>query len=532
MGDVMLVVDNVSLSFGGRSLFKEVNLKLTEGNCYGLIGANGAGKSTFLKILAKQIDTTKGEIFVTNKERISTLKQNHNEYNEYTLIDTVIMGNNYLYSVMKEKDALYMKEDFTDADGIKVGELETIFADLNGWQAESDAAILLSNLGISNSVHYTLMEDLKESDKVKVLLAQALFGDPEILLLDEPTNYLDMDAKRWLEEFLINYKNTVVVVSHDRDFLNNVCTHTLDIDFDKITEYIGNYDFWYESSQLLLQQMKDSNKKKEEKMEELKAFIARFSANASKSKQATSRKKLLEKIVLEDIKPSTRRYPYINFDSDRRMGREVLTIKSLSKKIDDVDILKNISMTLNPKDKLALVGSNELAKTIFLKILAGELEPDSGYISFGSTIKTTYFPKNHDSYFKNNLNLIEWLRLYSDNSEEAYIRSFLGRMLFSSDEALKKVTVLSGGEKVRCMFAKMMLEKGNLLLLDEPTNHLDIESITALNKGMREFNGCIIFASYDYELINTTANKILEFNENGTCIYKETTYEEFLKSKK
>ena len=531
-GENMLQVNNLSLKFNTRVLFENVNLKFEKGNCYGVIGANGAGKSTFLKVLSGEIDSTTGEVVMSKGERMSVLKQDHNAYDEYKVLDTVIMGNTKLYSIMKEKDALYSKEDFTEADGIKAGELEAEFADLNGWNAESDAAILLSGLGIDVSYHEKLMKDLSGVEKVKVLLASALFGDPDILILDEPTNYLDIEAKVWLEEFLLNFDNTVIVVSHDRHFLNKVCTHMLDIDYGKITLFIGNYDFWYESSQLILKQMKDSNKKKEEKIKELKDFIARFSANASKSKQATSRKKSLEKIELEEMKASSRRYPYINFEVERSLGKDVLELKGISKTIDGEVVLKNMNLTINTNDKVGFVGTNELAITTLFKIITGELEPDSGEVKWGTTVKYDYFPKNHDKFFDNNYDLIDWLRQYSKEQEEPFIRGFLGRMLFSGDEALKKVKVLSGGEKVRCMMSKLMLSGANVLVMDDPTNHLDIESITSLNKGMENFKGALLFSSHDHELLSTVANRIIEFKEDGKYIDKMMNYDEYLESVK
>ena len=520
----MLQIKNLSLRFGKRVLFEDVNIEFKNGDCYGVIGANGAGKSTFLKIITGEIDSTTGEIIKDKSERISYLKQNHNLYDEYTVIDTVIMGNNRLYKIMKEKEELYMKEDFTNEDGIKVAKLESEFEALNGWEAESDAAILLKGLGIENEMHYKYMKELRDKDKVKVLLAQSLFGNPDILLLDEPTNGLDIKSKTWLEEFLIDYKGTIILVSHDRHFLNKVCTHMVDIDREKIKVSIGNYDFWYRSNELMLKQLKESNKKKEDKIKELETFIARFSANASKSKQATSRKKLLEKIKLEELKPSSRKYPYINFETELRLGKQVITLS----KINVSNILKNVTINIRNEDKIALIGENELAKTTILRIIAGELEPDSGDVIVGTTVKTSYYPKNHDKYFEKDSTLIEWLRKYSENKEDAFVRGFLGRMLFSGEESLKSVKVLSGGERVRCMFSKMMLNKGNVLILDEPTNHLDIESITSLNNGLSKFDGPIIFASYDTELINTLANRIIYVKEDGTIIDKQTTYEEFL----
>lgn len=528
----MLLVNNVSLRYNTRVLFENVNLKFEKGNCYGVIGANGAGKSTFLKILSGEIDSTTGEVSISKGERMSVLKQNHNEYDEYKVLETVIMGNTKLYSIMKEKEELYSKTDFTEADGIRAGELESEFMDLNGWNAESDAAILLNGLGITVDYHDKYMKDLKGEEKVKVLLAQALFGNPDILLLDEPTNYLDIEAKMWLEEFLIDFDNTIIVVSHDRHFLNKVCTHMVDIDYNKITMFIGNYDFWYESSQLILKQMKDQNKKKEEKIKELKDFIARFSANASKSRQATSRKKSLDKIVLEEIVPSSRKYPYVNFEIDRTLGKDVIEFKGISKKIDGVDVLKNLNLTINTNDKVAFVGTNELAITTLFKIITGEIEPDSGEFKWGTTVTYDYFPKNNDSYFKCDLDLVDWLRQYSKDQDESFVRGFLGRMLFSGEEALKKVKVLSGGEKVRCMLSKLMLSGANVLILDDPTNHLDIESITSLNKGMKEYKGALLFSSHDHELISTTSNRIIEFLEDGKYIDKQMSYDEYLEFKK
>ena len=524
----MLQVSNLSLRFGKRILFENVNLKFNDDNCYGLIGANGAGKTTFLKLLSGEIDSTTGDIVTGKDERISVLKQNHNAYDEQSVINTVIMGNTKLYNIMMEKDALYQKPDFNDEDGIKAGELESIFADMNGWQAETDAAILLSGLGIDTDLHYELMSNLTAPQKIKVLLASALFGEPDILLLDEPTNNLDIDAKVWLEEFLINFNNTVIVVSHDRHFLNKVCTHMVDIDFERITMFVGNYDFWYQSSQLLLKQMKDSNKKKEDKIEELKSFIARFSANASKSKQATSRKKLLEKITLDEIKASTRKYPYINFNSDKRLGKEVVTLKSVNLKIDGVDVFKNLNLIINPEDKVAFIGNKFHITTLF-KLLSGEIKPDSGEIIWGTTTSMSYFPKEHENYFKSDNNLIDFLRPYSTDQDESYLRGFLGRMLFSGEETLKKVNVLSGGEKVRCMLSKVMLDNANVIILDEPTNHLDIESITSLNNGMTEYNGCLMFASYDHELLQSVANRIIEFKDTGKYTSKLCTYDEYLR---
>ncbi|MCI9084030.1 MAG: ABC-F family ATP-binding cassette domain-containing protein [Bacilli bacterium] len=524
----MLKVKDVTLRFGKRTLFEDVNLEFNSDNCYGIIGANGAGKSTFLKILTGEIETTKGEIIKNKHDRISVLKQNHNAYDEYSVIETVIMGNEKLYSIMKEKEALYMKPDFSDEDGIKVGKLEAEFEALNGWEAESEAAILLSGLGIPNEVFDNQMSTLKEKDKVKILLASALFGNPDILLLDEPTNGLDIKSKMWLEEFLIGFKGTVILVSHDRHFLNSVCTYMVDIDRERIKLSIGNYDFWYESNELMQKQINDSNKKKEEKIKELQAFIARFSANASKSKQATSRKKLLEKIELEQLKPSSRKYPYINFEYERRLGKEIIHLSKINVTIDGKQILKDFSLTVRNEDKIALIGENEIAKTTLFKVLTGEITPDSGEIKIGSTVIFSYFPKNHNEYFKTNDSLVDFLRKYSENKDDSFVRGFLGRMLFSGEEALKSLNVLSGGEKVRIMFSKMMMNKGNVLLLDEPTNHLDIESITSLNKAMNKFDGPIIFATYDTELIEQVSNRLVYIDMDGTYLDKQMNYEEFV----
>lgn len=524
----MLLVNNLSLKFGKRVLFDNVNLKFTRGNCYGVIGANGAGKSTFLKVLSGEVDSTTGEVVLTDKERMSVLKQDHNAFDEYNVLETVIMGNQKLYKIMKEKDAIYSKPDFTDEDGLRVGELEAEFAEMDGWQAESDATELLDGLGLDSIYYNDLMKNLSGEDKVKVLLAQALFGNPDILILDEPTNYLDITAKIWLENFLLDFDNTVLVVSHDRHFLNKVCTHILDIDYEKINLFIGNYDFWLESSELIQKQMRDSNKKKEDKIKELEDFIRRFSANASKSKQATSRKKSLEKIKLDEIKASSRKYPYINFEVDRPIGKDVLEIKNLSKTIDGEVVFKNLNLTINNTDKVAFVGKNELAKTTLFDLITGKIEPDEGEIKWGTTVTYSYFPKNHEEYFKDKVNLVEFLRPYSKEQEESYLRGFLGRMLFSGEEALKNVDVLSGGEKVRLMFSRMMLKKANVIILDEPTNHLDIESITSLNKGINEFKGVSLFSSYDYELIQSVANRIIEFKEDGKYIDKTCTYDEYL----
>ena len=526
----MISANNVTLRIGKKALFEDVNIKFTEGNCYGLIGANGAGKSTFLKILSGQLDTTNGNIVITPGQRLSVLEQDHFKYDAFTVMDTVIMGNQRLYDIMKEKDAIYAKEDFSEEDGIRASELEGEFAEMNGWEAESDAATLLNGLGIEPDLHYTLMGDLNGNEKVKVLLARALFGNPDILLLDEPTNHLDLGAIEWLEEFLINFENTVIVVSHDRYFLNKVCTHTADIDYGKIQLYAGNYDFWYESSQLMIRQMKEANKKKEEKIKELQDFISRFSANASKSKQATSRKRALEKIQLDDIRPSSRKYPYIDFRPEREIGNEVLMVENLSKTIDGVKVLDDISFTLGRNDKVAFVGGNELAKTVFFKILMGEMEPDEGSFKWGVTTSQAYFPKDSTKEFDNDLTIVDWLTQFSEIKDATYVRGFLGRMLFAGDDGVKQVRVLSGGEKVRCLLSKMMISGANVLLLDEPTNHLDMESITALNNGLIKFPGVLLFTSRDHQIVQTTANRIMEIVPGGKLIDKITTYDEYLES--
>ena len=526
----MISANNVTLRIGKKALFEDVNIKFTEGNCYGLIGANGAGKSTFLKILSGQLETTSGDVIITPGQRLSVLEQDHFKYDSFPVLDTVIMGNQRLYDIMKEKEAIYIKEDFTDEDGIRASELEGEFAEMNGWEAESDAATLLNGLGIAPELHYSLMKDLNGSEKVKVLLAKALFGNPDILLLDEPTNHLDLDAISWLEEFLINFNNTVIVVSHDRYFLNKVCTFIADIDYGKIQLYAGNYDFWYESSQLMIRQMKEANKKKEEKIKELQEFISRFSANASKSKQATSRKRALEKIQLDEIRPSSRKYPYIDFRPNREIGNEVLTVEGISKTIDGVKVLDNISFILGHDDKVAFVGGNELAKTTLFQILTGEMEPDEGSYKWGVTTSQAYFPKDSTKEFDNDLVIVDWLTQFSEIKDATYVRGFLGRMLFAGDDGMKKVKVLSGGEKVRCLLSKMMISGANVLVLDEPTNHLDMESITALNNGLIKFPGVILFASRDHQIVQTTANRIMEILPNGTMIDKITTYDEYLES--
>ena len=526
----MISVNNVTLRIGKKALFEDVNIKFTEGNCYGLIGANGAGKSTFLKILSGELDSTNGDVVITPGQRLSFLKQDHFQYDEYPVLDTVIMGNARLYEIMKEKEAIYAKEDFSDEDGIRASELEAEFADMNGWEAESDAATLLNGLGIETELHYTLMKDLLGAQKVKVLLAQALFGNPDILLLDEPTNHLDLDAIAWLEEFLINFPNTVIVVSHDRYFLNKVCTQIADIDYGKIQLYAGNYDFWYESSQLMIRQMKEANKKKEEKIKELQEFISRFSANASKSRQATSRKKALEKIQLEELRPSSRKYPYIDFRPNREIGNEVLTVEGISKTIDGVKVLDNISFILGHDDKVAFVGGNEFAKTTLFQILAGEMEPDEGTYKWGVTTSQAYFPKDNSREFDNDDTIVDWLTQYSEIKDATYVRGFLGRMLFAGEDGVKKVKVLSGGEKVRCMLSKLMISGANILILDEPTDHLDMEAITALNNGLIKFPGVLLFSSRDHQIVQTTANRIIELLPNGTMIDKITTYDEYLES--
>ena len=525
----MISANGITLRLGKKALFEDVNIKFVEGNCYGLIGANGAGKSTFLKILSGQLDSTSGEVVMTPGQRLSFLEQDHFKYDEYTVLDTVIMGNKRLYEIMKEKDAIYAKEDFSDEDGIKAAELEGEFATMNGWEAESDAANLLNGLGVETDNHYCLMKDLTGALKVKVLLAKALFGNPDVLLLDEPTNHLDLDAIAWLEEFLINFENTVIVVSHDRYFLNKVCTMIADIDYGKIQLYAGNYDFWYESSQLMIKQMKEANRKKEEKIKELQEFIQRFSANASKSKQATSRKRALEKIELDDIRPSSRKYPYIDFRPNREIGNEVLTVEGISKTIDGVKVLDNISFVLNRDDKVALVGPNERAKTVLFKILAGEMEPDEGNYKWGITTTQSYFPKDNSKIFAGEETIVEWLTQYSENKDSTYVRGFLGRMLFAGDDGVKKIKVLSGGEKVRCMLSKLMISGANVLMLDEPTDHLDMESITALNNGLMKFPGVLIFSSRDHQVVQTTANRIMEII-NGKLVDKLTTYDEYLDS--
>ncbi len=526
----MISANNVTYRVGKKALFEDVNIKFTEGNCYGLIGANGAGKSTFLKILSGSLETTKGDIVITPGQRLSVLEQDHFKYDNCIVMDTVIMGNERLFQIMKEKDAIYAKEDFSDEDGIRASELEAEFAEMDGWEAESNAAMLLNGLGIDPEYHYAPMKDLESPIKVKVLLAKALFGNPDILLLDEPTNHLDLDAIAWLEDFLIDFENTVIVVSHDRYFLNKVCTQIADIDYGKIQLYAGNYDFWYESSQLLIKQMKEANKKKEEKIKELQEFISRFSANASKSKQATSRKRALEKIELDEIKPSSRKYPYIDFRPDREIGNEVLTVENLSKTVNGEKVLDNLSFILGHDDKIAFVGSNELAKTTLFQILAGELEPDAGSYKWGVTTSQAYFPKDNTAEFDNDLTITDWLTGYSPVKDVTYVRGFLGRMLFAGEDGVKKVKILSGGEKVRCLLSKMMISGANCLILDEPTNHLDMESITALNNGLIKFPGVALFSCHDHQFVETTANRIIEILPDGSIIDKVTTYDEYLAS--
>ncbi len=525
----MIQTANITLRLGKKALFEDVNIKFTEGNCYGLIGANGAGKSTFLKILTNEIEPSKGEVIITPGQRLSFLKQDHFQYDSYVVLDTVIMGNERLYAIMKEKEEIYAKEDFTEEDGIKASELEAEFANMNGWEAESDAATLLNGLGIPTDIHTKKMSELPANDKIKVLLAQALFGNPDILLLDEPTNHLDLEAIRWLEEFLINFDNTVIVVSHDRYFLNKVCTHIADIDYAKIQLYAGNYDFWYESSQLMIKQMKEANKKKEEKIKELQNFIQRFSANASKSKQATSRKHALEKIQLDDMKPSSRKYPYIDFRPDREIGNEVLTVEHISKTIDGVKVLDDISFIIGREDKTAFVGSNTIANTTLFKILAGEMEPDEGSFKWGVTTSFSYFPKDNTELFDSDETIVDWLMPFSPEKDPTYVRGFLGRMLFPGEDGIKKVNVLSGGERVRVMISKMMILGSNILIIDEPTAHLDMESITALNNGLIKFPGVILFTSQDHQFIQTIANRIMEITPGG-LIDKITTYDEYLDS--
>lgn len=533
----MITVTNVSLNFSGQNLFSDVNLKFTPGNCYGVIGANGAGKSTFLKILSGELDSTTGEVSIDPNCRMSVLKQDHFAYDEYTVLDTIIMGNKRLYDIMKEKDALYEKEDFSDEDGIKAAELEAEFAEMDGWEADSNASKLMQGLGLDERIMYSQMADLGGNEKVKVLLAQALFGDPDIILLDEPTNHLDLQAIEWLEDFLLDYEGTVIVVSHDRYFLNVVCTHIVDIDYSKVKMYVGNYEFWYESSQMMERLIKQQNKKAEEKIKELQTFIQRFSANKSKSKQATSRKKMLDKLTVEELPASSRRYPFVGFDMDREAGRDLLTVDGLSKTVNGEKLLNNISFTLNHDDKIAIIGENEIAITALMQILAGEDEPDEGTVKWGVSTSRSYFPKDNSKYFDGcELNLVDWLRQYSaagfETQNESYIRGFLGRMLFSGDDVFKQVNVLSGGEKVRCMLSRMMLYGSNVLILDQPTNHLDLESITAVNNGLKAFKGNVIFASHDHEFVNTVANRIIDIREDGTIVDRMCTFDEYIEMKR
>lgn len=533
----MITVTNVSLNFSGQNLFSDVNLKFTPGNCYGVIGANGAGKSTFLKILSGELDSTTGEVSIDPNCRMSVLKQDHFAYDEYTVLDTIIMGNKRLYDIMKEKDALYEKEDFSDEDGIKAAELEAEFAEMDGWEADSNASKLMQGLGLDESIMYSQMADLGGNEKVKVLLAQALFGDPDIILLDEPTNHLDLQAIEWLEDFLLDYEGTVIVVSHDRYFLNVVCTHIVDIDYSKVKMYVGNYEFWYESSQMMERLIKQQNKKAEEKIKELQTFIQRFSANKSKSKQATSRKKMIDKLTVEELPASSRRYPFVGFDMDREAGRDLLTVDGLSKTVNGEKLLNNISFTLNHDDKIAIIGENEIAITALMQILAGEDEPDEGTVKWGVSTSRSYFPKDNSKYFDGcELNLVDWLRQYSaagfETQNESYIRGFLGRMLFSGDDVFKQVNVLSGGEKVRCMLSRMMLYGSNILILDQPTNHLDLESITAVNNGLKAFKGNVIFASHDHEFVNTVANRIIDIREDGTIVDRMCTFDEYIEMKR
>lgn len=525
----MITVSNVSLSFGGQLLFKDVDLKFTNGNCYGIIGANGAGKSTFLKILCGEIEPTTGEVVISKEDRLSVLRQDHFAFDEYTVLETVIMGNKRLYEIMKEKDELYAKEDFTEEDGDRAGQLESEFAELNGWEAESDASKLIQGLGLSEDILYSQMSTLSGNEKVKVLLAQALFGNPDIIMLDEPTNHLDIDAISWLEDFLADYFGTVLVVSHDRHFLNNVCTHIVDIDYTKIKMYVGNYEFWYESSQLMQRMIKNQNKKAEEKIKELQEFINRFSANKSKSKQATARRKLLDKLTVEEMPASSRKYPFIGFNMDRELGKDVLKVNGISKTVDGVKLLNNVSFTLSRTDKVAFIGESEQAITMLFKILAEEEEPDEGTIKWGVSTSRSYFPIDNSAYFNDNdESIVDWIRKYSTSEvTDTYLRGFLGKMLFSGDEIYKPVKALSGGEKVRCMFSRMMLFGSNVIMLDRPTNHLDLESITAVNNGLRDFKGVVIFASHDHEIVQTVANRIIEITPDG-CIDRQGTYEEFL----
>ena len=525
----MITVSNVSLQFGGDTLFKNVDLQFNAGNCYGVIGANGAGKSTFLKILCGQLKPTTGEVNIPKNLRMSVLKQDHFAYDEYTVLDTIIMGNQRLYDIMQQKDALYAKEDFSEEDGILASELEAEFAELDGWEAESNASKLIQGLGLSEELLYQQMADLSGNEKVKILLAQALFGNPDIILMDEPTNHLDIDAIAWLEDFLSEYFGTVIVVSHDRHFLNDVCTHIVDIDYTKIKMYVGNYDFWYESSQLVQNLIKNQNKRNEEKIKELQSFIARFSANKSKSKQATARRKLLDKLTVEEMPASSRRYPWVGFKPDREVGKDILFVSDVSKTIDGVKVLDHVSFSVEHDDKIALVGDNELAQTTLFKILMGEMEPDEGTVKWGVTASQSYFPKDNSAYFNGiDLNLVDWLRQYSENKDETYLRGFLGRMLFSGEDVYKPVKVLSGGEKVRCMLSRMMLSGANVLLLDQPTNHLDLESIAALNNGLMDVKCNILLASHDHQMISSVCNRVFDFTGDGKLIDRKTSYDDYL----
>ena len=524
----MITINNLSLSFGGAVLFKDVNLKFTSGNCYGVIGANGAGKSTFLRILSGELEPTSGDASIISGKRMTVLKQDHFQYNEFTVLDTVIMGNQRLYEIMKEKDALYAKEDFTDEDGILASELEGEFAEMDGWEADSNVSRLLQGLGVSEDCMYMTMSSLTGKEKVKVLLAQALFGKPDIVLLDEPTNHLDILAIEWLEDFLLEYEGTVIVVSHDRHFLNTVCTNIVDVDYGKINMYMGNYEFWYHSSQLIQKMIKDQNKKNEDKIKELQSFIQRFSANKSKSKQATSRRKILDKLTVEELPSSSRRYPFVGFTMEREPGKEILTVEGISKTIDGVKVLNNVSFTMRKDDKIAFVGENEIANTTLFKIIMGEIEPDEGTFKWGTTITKSYLPLDNSEFFNDcDLNLVHWLSQFTPETTETFMRGFLGRMLFSGDDVYKAVKVLSGGEKVRCMLSRMMLFGSNALVLDQPTNHLDLESITAVNDGLIDFKGNLLFSSHDHEFIQTIANRIIEFTEDG-MVDKMSTYDEYL----
>ncbi len=525
----MILASNVSLSYGTQVLFKDVNIKFTPGNCYGVIGANGAGKSTFLKILSREIEADSGDIVISKGERLAVLRQDHFAFNDFTVINTVIKGYDKLYNIMVEKDEIYQKEDFTEDDGIRAAELETEFAELGGWEAESQAATLLSGLGINENMHQKLMSEIDDTIKVKVLLAQALFGNPDILLLDEPTNHLDLESIHWLENFLENFNNTVIVVSHDRHFLNAVCTHIADIDFGKIQMYVGNYDFWYLSSQLARKQAKDEKKKREDKIAELKTFIQRFSSNAAKAKQATSRKKLIEKLTIDDIKPSSRRFPYVAFKPNRECGKNILNVSNITKTIDGEKVLDNVSFTVNNGDKIAFVGPNHIGKTTLFQILSGQIESDEGEFEWGVTTSQSYFPKDNSYLFNEDINITDWLRQYSEEKDDTFVRSFLGRMLFSGDEALKSCLVLSGGEKVRCVLSKLMLEQSNCLIFDEPTSHLDLEAITALNNGLVDFNGCVLFNSHDHQFVETIANRIIEFTPSG-IIDRMMNFEDYMNS--